>query len=487
MKKIKNVMLTFMMFALILVPGYTVNATGETQTDTTTDPEKVVPVLSTLTVNGTDLIATDKCVDYVCDVEVPNDFGDTIVLEPTVDDAKFTLDKEKYEYAFDTVLGGLNGSYSITVTDKNDETNSKTYTVKVTRKEVIATLKSLIVKSGTEEFTPTFNEAEKKYTLTVPYGIKEVEFVTDVDEKFVTAETTSTTLGVGTTTSYITVKGNDDNSYVTSTRYTIVITRSENPLKAALEEALKDNAEISMSGFYDEGKIIYIDYAKVLEDKSVAYSYYEITFTDDSTVDSVLKDIEKAIAEGTDDVWVEPKDNKVTDSTIKYIKDNKIITNIDGHDATWTVDGNKVADTDKGFNTLITVGENVKEEIRNKIEKLLDKKDNGLIIDFAHSGALPKGTRVTVYVGDREYADQKLKLYYYNDKTGKLEEVKTKIETDVLDGIIYTVTFDLEHCSSYVLLPAKNNAKTGVLDVTLFGGVAAFALAGIALVLKKFN
>lgn len=71
-------------------------------------------------------------------------------------------------------------------------------------------------------------------------------------------------------------------------------------------------------------------------------------------------------------------------------------------------------------------------------------------LSFFHSGELPKGTEVTVFVGN-EFADNEiLKFYYFNKATQQMELVVNNVI--VADGY---VTFPLEHSSDYILTKAE--------------------------------
>lgn len=183
-----------------------------------------------------------------------------------------------------------------------------------------------------------------------------------------------------------------------------------------------------------------------------------------------------------------PNDEKVSTEDLAEIKnEGKEVLIPTGSEVIWVIDGSKLTDADKGFNLVVKVGEEVEKELYDKINKLLDPKDNGLIIDFAHDGVLPKGTKAMISAEDYAIGDS-LNLYYFNEKTGKLELAKSnlKVVEYTLSGESANVVFvELEHCSSYVLLPAKNNAQTGVLNVLLYTMLALGSLAGIIVLLKK--
>lgn len=102
---------------------------------------------------------------------------------------------------------------------------------------------------------------------------------------------------------------------------------------------------------------------------------------------------------------------------------------------------------DQLTNENIVMDFGMKSGVSNKeIEKLMEKDAKYLILDFAHSGALPGPAEVSVYVGDKFADGQKLFLYYYNPDKKAVEPVNK----DIVAAGGYA-SFELIHCSSYVL------------------------------------
>ncbi|MGB4660507.1 MAG: CehA/McbA family metallohydrolase [Mobilitalea sp.] len=93
------------------------------------------------------------------------------------------------------------------------------------------------------------------------------------------------------------------------------------------------------------------------------------------------------------------------------------------------------------------------------------KDNNVLVIDFNHSGTLPAPADMKIYVGNAIDTSSKygLKLngnayvYYYNSKTGKLETLPFGTEC-FIDAEGY-LTFEIIHCSDYVVLPKKADKR----------------------------
>lgn len=80
------------------------------------------------------------------------------------------------------------------------------------------------------------------------------------------------------------------------------------------------------------------------------------------------------------------------------------------------------------------------------------KSNNEVKVDFAYSGKLPEGTKVTIQLPKEatEYQDgTKLYFYYYNADTKEYEYVS---ESSAQGG---EVTFDIKHCSEYLITSEK--------------------------------
>lgn len=146
----------------------------------------------------------------------------------------------------------------------------------------------------------------------------------------------------------------------------------------------------------------------------------------------------------------------------------------------WTVDGTKVKN-DAEFKTEI----DFTSEDTSKIASLSNYAE-GKYLKFKHSGALPEGTSVKIYVGDRFKNDDIIKLYYFNKDKNILEFIKDEIK--VVDGY---AEFEIKHCSDYFLTMSNlgtintNNTTTNNknIDVFMIIAIIEFILI-IALVIK---
>ncbi len=109
----------------------------------------------------------------------------------------------------------------------------------------------------------------------------------------------------------------------------------------------------------------------------------------------------------------------------------------------WTFDGSQMDTTLKVKSGIIFGALNILDI--DKITNYARRVD----LSFYHSGELPKGTTVTVYVGNEFENEETLKFYYYNKETQQMELILNNLV--VKDGF---VSFPLEHCSDYTLTKA---------------------------------
>ncbi|MGP1611512.1 MAG: polysaccharide lyase family 8 super-sandwich domain-containing protein [Catonella sp.] len=93
--------------------------------------------------------------------------------------------------------------------------------------------------------------------------------------------------------------------------------------------------------------------------------------------------------------------------------------------------------------------------------KSLVKEKKGEIISFAHVGKLPGTATIKIYDTDKfDYTkNQKLYVYYYNDKKERVEETYYSKGKFLGKG---GIEFKISHCSDYVLLPKKLGKKSVV-------------------------
>lgn len=137
-------------------------------------------------------------------------------------------------------------------------------------------------------------------------------------------------------------------------------------------------------------------------------------------------------------------DSKITKEQLNKIKDSKKILRLNYYDSnktliySWQVDGKEIKKGNEFITTITFATENVKE-----IYELSNYAD-GIYVNFKHTGTLPKGTKVKLYVGDKFENDNIVNIYHYNKSKKELEFIRDNIK--VVDEYI---EFDVEHCSEY--------------------------------------
>lgn len=104
--------------------------------------------------------------------------------------------------------------------------------------------------------------------------------------------------------------------------------------------------------------------------------------------------------------------------------------------------------------------------VLNRVDVKNDKDikavvEDGMVLDFNHSGVLPTGTKVKVDVSQAYQAGDKVKVSYFDEVNKTLSE--TKEYTVDVDG---TILVEISHCSKYVVekvvnqLPSEPNTPT---------------------------
>lgn len=163
-------------------------------------------------------------------------------------------------------------------------------------------------------------------------------------------------------------------------------------------------------------------------------------------IDSVLKN--NSIKEDID-VSIN-SDANINKELLEKIKDNKKTIKFNYYDEnkkliySWTVNGKEIKDTNQ-ITTSILFNTDKEKDIY-KVSNYAD----GMYINFKHSGELPKGTKIKLYVGDKFENKNIVNVYYYNSKEQKLEYIENNLE--VKEGYI---EFSIEHCSDYFVTMAN--------------------------------
>lgn len=158
-----------------------------------------------------------------------------------------------------------------------------------------------------------------------------------------------------------------------------------------------------------------------------------------------LEDIDDAVKDRDNMVTVIlNKDDKISKEVVEKVKSSRKEMSFNYYDDSkkliysWTLDGKKISDS-MDINPLVTFDSEDKDELK----KLVNYSE-GIIVNFAHSGKLPKGTTVKLYVGDKYKDNTLVNVYYYNKEINDIENIKNNIT--VKNGYI---EFSIEHASEY--------------------------------------
>lgn len=153
------------------------------------------------------------------------------------------------------------------------------------------------------------------------------------------------------------------------------------------------------------------------------------------------------------DIFID--DNSViTEKQISDIKDSRKKVNFNYYDKnkkliySWKIDGLRVKEEIEVITSIEYQSKYIKE-----IYELSNYAD-GLYIDFKHSGKLPEGTIIKLYVGDKFEDDSIVNVYHYNDNEYKLDFIEENLK--VKEGYI---EFKIESCSQYFVTMSTIGVK----------------------------
>ncbi len=305
----------------------------------------------------------------------------------------------------------LSGNKTVNVTVKAKETETKTDTKTNTKTDT---------KTDTKTNTKTDTKTDK--TTTTKSKNNDLESIS-VEGYTLTNEKGVYKLTVGNSVTNITInaKAKDEKAKVTGT--------GNKNLKVGDNEF--DVVITSESGSKNTIKLIITRKDSFVVDDIKE----EITKENNSNLsitinkDIVTEDIIKSIKESKKDITLN-----------KYNENNEVVYSI-------TIHGSEI-------NNLTNLNTNIKFESDNesKISSLSNYAE-GIILNFEHSGKLPGKTTVKVNVSNKYNDKDKLKLYYFNEKSNKLELVSN---VEVKDGY---ASLELDHCSEYFLSKTSLNEE----------------------------
>ena len=144
-------------------------------------------------------------------------------------------------------------------------------------------------------------------------------------------------------------------------------------------------------------------------------------------------------------------DSKITKEQVEQIKNNKKVLKFNYYDSrkkllySWKLNGNAIVDSSEFITSIDFVSDNLKKMYE------LSERDDGLPVNFKHSGPLPIGTKIKIHVGDKFDNGTVVNVYYYNSAEVKLDLFKENLKV-----VEEYIEFDIEHCSEYFITTSLN-------------------------------
>lgn len=497
MKNMKKILLSaILMIGLIVAP----NLNAATKATISDVKANINGVEKAFTVDQTDATKLTLSVGYSTSTIslnfVSKDSQNGENTEVAIKDENGTLIGYQVSSVLNLSKVGKN-TFTLEIKDKDDdtETTKTVYTLEITRAEqALARLTDLKVKNGNDVLSfdkPFDKDSNQTYTITVENDVKSVVIAAEYDKDKITSVS-----GDGEHELW---NVGDDNAnefsiYVYSVdgdrkEYKIVVYRKESQLILDLKQEIgNDWDEISIEE--DENGKEFIGFAKYTNygEANIGTGYVVYLTDEVNDKDTVLAALEEALKKEPyiSQVFFNGDNYALTEDLLKGIKKLTGNVNVYGYNGSWVINAANLTDEFKGLNFKILVGEDVEEALRNKVLGLIENKEKGLVIDFAHDGKLPKGTKVQIGVDPEQFSeDEELTLYLYNTTSGKLNEVVKKLKVLTGEYGQTYVEFELDHCSTYVLTTSSNNAQTGVLNVVFYVIMSLVSLAGIIFLTKK--
>lgn len=196
-------------------------------------------------------------------------------------------------------------------------------------------------------------------------------------------------------------------------------------------------------------------------------------------LDSLLEIIESKDNINKMEIKVSNTQSVITKDIISVIGNKNIeliVNNYQGERLlyAWYFNSKELKSIEK-FDTLVKLDALNKE----KIAKITNYSE-AIYLNFSHSGKLPNNTLFKVYVGDKYNDGDKLNLYFYDDNLNKLDLKKENII--VQDGY---VSFEMDHCSEYILTRASYNNRSRVNILAIIEGIIILAMIGYYLIIEK--
>lgn len=252
-----------------------------------------------------------------------------------------------------------------------------------------------------------------------------------------------------------------------------------------IAKANDDNAKVTGDGeYYLKSGLNEIEI--VVEAENGFSRSYRLNITSKNII-YTLDELKKEIANIKEDtIIVKLSDgDKLDKGLLDAIKKAKKIVRLCKYDKNnqdeklifvWTLIGKNIKDMDSFDPAVSFESKNI-----SKINELMNNAE-GMILNFAYSGKLPKGTTFELNVSNNYKNGDTLFLYYFDSEKEKMsiEVEKIKVKNDM-------VSFELTHCSEFFLTqeaPIEENAKSSKIPyplIILFAAIIILVGGGIFL------
>ena len=150
-----------------------------------------------------------------------------------------------------------------------------------------------------------------------------------------------------------------------------------------------------------------------------------------------IDDLNTVLATSTDNnlSFKIKSDSIITTEQLATIKTSGKTINLDYYNDTnklmysWIIDAKSLDQASENFNTNVEFSSKNEEKIKE-----LSQNTSGIITSINSSTKIPKGTKLKVYLGRNYKTGNKVKIYYYDESTKKLNTIEEEVNTE--DGYV---------------------------------------------------
>ena len=267
--------------------------------------------------------------------------------------------------------------------------------------------------------------------------------------------------GTGTLpgTAYVEYFSNDYKGTLLNYGYLYYYNASEDKLEYVGQGDVAQNG----TGFYTYGSIIanlgnYVFVSKELPESVTTGNVITPNVSYKKSDSEVTKEVTDEISNSTKGDTVKitklPAKLKVEQKVFTAAKEKGINLVVDSpkNNATFKFTNfDKVNEMAGAFDPTVAIGNSIVSDID---EAMTNSKVSYLTVSFAYDGKLPGKTAVTLDVSEGGFKEgTTVYLYYFNEKTKAFELVDAAKYTDGF------ATFEMEHCSDYIVTAEKLDSK----------------------------